>query len=182
MFNEQPHDSAFSSIYSRFKKPIFQYVANRITDIQVAEELTQEVFLKVYRFHESYDKQYAFSTWLWSIARNTVYDALRKTKIRESELGECVEAPERLDEIPCRRSNAEALLHKKDLRRNLVKLMKPLTQLQKRVLWMRVVHQYSYAEISKQLGLSLAAAKNLAYRAKLTLSQSLDQTPALALV
>ena len=50
-------------------------------------------------------------------------------------------------------------------------MLKVLTPLQKKVIWLRIIHQLSFDEISAKLGLSLTAVKNLAYRAKLSLQQ-----------
>jgi RNA polymerase sigma-70 factor (ECF subfamily) len=151
----------FTNAYRRFRKPIFHYVRSRIADIQVAEEVTQEIFLKVFRFSDSFDETRELSTWIWTIARNTVYDVLRRKNDSEE--------PGELENFESPLENAEALLEKRDRWRMLRTVLKPLTKLQRRVLWLRVVRQLSYEEISRQLGLSLSAAKNLAYRAKLTI-------------
>lgn len=160
-------NEAFPKVYRRFRKSIFRYVSSRISNSQVAEEVTQEIFIKAYRFNDRYDQHYAFSTWLWTIAKNTVFDVLRKNQ-------EPIEGSVELEDLPSPYKGAESLLEAHESRRFLFKLMKPLTKLQKRVLWMRVVQQHSYSEISKKMGLSLSAAKNLAYRAKLTLTQRLQ--------
>ena len=166
------NEEAFAKLYKRFHKPILRFVQSKISDDEVASELTQEVFIKVFRFRESYQEQYALSTWLWTIARNTISDHLRGKKIHlESDLPGS-EPAMTLEEIPSPQKNAEALVIKKDQRRSFLGLMKSLTRPQKRVLWLRAVHQLSFPEISKRLGLSLSAVKNLAYRAKLTLSDN----------
>jgi RNA polymerase sigma-70 factor (ECF subfamily) len=149
----------FPKIYSKFRKPILRYVNSRVTDPELAEDITQEIFIKVFRFQGSYQSKFAFSTWLWTIAKNTVSDSPREQK--ETTLREPLS-----EEIPCGSHCAETLAIKKDERRRLLRILKPMTRLQKRVLWMRAVHQLSYSEISKILGLSVAAAKNLATRAK----------------
>lgn len=160
----------FSEIYKRFRIPILNRVKLKISDQETAEEITQEIFLKVYRFRESYKEQYAFSTWLWTIARNTIADYLRgiKSAVNGSEhsSGDDFIMPE---DLPSVQSSAEAVMIKKSERRHLLKKMRSLTRLQKKVLWMRLIHQHSYSEISKKLGLSLTAVKNLAYRGKNTL-------------
>src|SRR4051812_29094445 len=68
---------SFGPIYSRFKKPILKYVLMHIKAPSVAEELTQDVFLKIYQYRKSYNPQFVVSTWIWTIARNTLYDYLR---------------------------------------------------------------------------------------------------------
>ena len=87
MFNiwSESHE-AFSKVYQRFSKPLLHYIRSRISDPEVAEELTQEVFLKAYRFRDSYQERYALSTWLWTIARNTISDHLRGAKPEDSGL------------------------------------------------------------------------------------------------
>jgi len=166
-------DKAFNIIYNRFRKPILHYVKARISDQEVAEEITQEIFLKAFRFRDQYEEEYAFSTWLWTIAKNTIADHLRVARPTSSHHDEDF-LPE---DIPCTRHSAETLAIKKDERRRFIKMMKSLTRLQKRVLWMRLVHQHSYEEISKALGLSLTAVKNLGYRAKRTLTDNLSLAP-----
>ncbi len=166
MLNSFGHDSdneTFSKIYTRFKKPILKYVLLRISDPQSAEDIAQDIFAKVYKFRDSYDESQDFSTWLWTIARNTVFDALRKQRsIGQYESIENIE----IENVVCGNKNAESLLQLKQLRKLMLKMLRPLTRLQRQVIWMRVVHQRSYDEISRHLGLSLSAVKNLAFRAR----------------
>ena len=164
------NDDAFTKIYERFKRPILRYISARLSDAQVADEIVQDIFLKVYRFRANYSPEYAFSTWLWSISKNTVSDFLRVS--RNSHAENRMALPEVLhpEELACTLLNAESLAirkcEKKSKRRRLVETMRSLTRLQKRVLWMRNVHDLSDGEISVRLGLTLPSVKNLAYRAK----------------
>jgi len=153
---------AFTKIYSQFHKPILNYVKSKISDEQSAQDITQEVFIKVFRFHESYHDGKVFSTWLWTIAKNTISDFLRK-RLTSADKISC-------DEVVCTRRDAESTLVYRDERRDLLRMIRPLTRLQKRVLWLRAIHQLSYGEISEKLGLSITAVKNLAHRAKNRLS------------
>jgi RNA polymerase sigma-70 factor (ECF subfamily) len=163
--------SRFTKIYSRFKKPIYRYVAARVSDPEIAEDITQEIFIKVFRFEESYQKKYAFSTWLWAIAKNTVADSLRE--LRKAEIA----SDPITSEMPCGRQCAETLAIHKDERKRLLRILRPMTRLQKRVLWMRAVHHLSYIEIAKKLGMSAAAVKNMACRAKQNLLQNHSLVP-----
>jgi RNA polymerase sigma factor (sigma-70 family) len=166
---KQGNIEAFEALHKRFEKPIFRYISERISNPDTAEELTQDVFMKAYRARESLEESYEFSTWLWTIAKNTTFDWLRKRK--EEPLASLEEFT--WEELPCAMPSPEARtrlkLDTKSNRKNLLKIMKQLTHLQKRALIMRVVRQLSYEEISKNLGLSLSAAKCLVYRAKATM-------------
>ena len=156
----------FESVYRKYQRPIFRYVRARISNPDIAEEITQEVFLKAYKAEDTYNEEYAYSTWLWTIAKNAVFDHLRGVRGNEEEL-----AP--LDDFPSPWQGAEEIAIEKDERRSLLRMMRSLTRLQKRVLWLRIIHQLSYNEISSRLGISLAAVKNLVYRSKLALSEQL---------
>src|SRR4051812_43628713 len=71
------NEEAYAKLYHRFRRPILRYVKSRLSNQAIAEEVTQDIFMKVHRFRESYNEEYAFSTWLWTIARNTIADYLR---------------------------------------------------------------------------------------------------------
>lgn len=148
----------FDRIYMEFQKPILGYVQKKIRDTETARDLTQEIFIKVFRFHHTFDRGKRFSTWLWSIARNAVTDHLR------SDRGHLTE--ELLEDIPCEAESIESRLIARDHRKNVLKTLKAMTRMQKRILWLRTVHRLSFAEIAIRLGLTLGAAKSLASRAK----------------
>jgi RNA polymerase sigma-70 factor (ECF subfamily) len=158
----------FTKIYDHFRNPILRYVRTRVSDDEAAEDITQEVFLKAFRFRDSYQDRYAISTWLWTIARNTVADHLRGRAPIETDSDV---AP---DDIASDEWNAEVRAVRRDERRNFLRKLRSLTRMQKRVLWMRIIHQLSYEEISHRMGVSLASAKNLAYRAKLALGAAAE--------
>src|SRR4051812_34192450 len=105
----------FDEIYGRFHGPILSYVRSKLGDEEAARELTQEVFLKVHRFRASYRDEYAVSTWLWTIARNTLSDHFRA---RGSAIELSLDEPVTLEERPGTERDAESrLLRLDDLRR-----------------------------------------------------------------
>lgn len=167
---QQGEDWAFSEIYEKFRTPVLNYVSGRIGDRDSAQDLVQEVFVKLYRFRNSFRPQHGFSSWFWTIVRNTISDLYRKNRPEEM-------ACSNEDELAAPGPDAETFLDRKSKRKMLKKFLKNLTGLQRKVIWLRVMHQLSYEEISKRLGLSLSAVKCLAYRSKLALKQ-LECSPA----
>ncbi len=157
----------YPSLYKKYQKPIAQYVQSKVDNPETAAEITQEVFLKLFRFRSSYREQYAFSTWLWTIAKNTVSDHLR-SQSHSARANELVD-PEGL--VSSERS-PEAIALRRDQIQKFLNAIRHLTRLQRRVLWLRVIRQLSYDEIAKKLGVSLNAAKNLAHRARLNLDMN----------
>lgn len=78
-------ESAFASIYSRYSKAIYGVLIGIVKDRDLAEELLQDVFVKVWNNSGSYDRQKGrFYTWLLNIARNTAIDATRSKAYKNS--------------------------------------------------------------------------------------------------
>lgn len=72
---------AFSTVYQQYKHKLYSYVWYRAgQDAMVTEDIVSDIFLKAYRNYERYDSQYALSTWLYAIARNTLIDHYRKDR------------------------------------------------------------------------------------------------------
>ncbi|MFH1583475.1 MAG: RNA polymerase sigma factor [Candidatus Falkowbacteria bacterium] len=78
---------AFNLLIKRYLTPIFNYALDFVKDTATAEDLTQEVFVKVWRKIKKFDKKYKFKNWLYAIAKNTCLDYLKKNRaINFSEL------------------------------------------------------------------------------------------------
>jgi RNA polymerase sigma-70 factor, ECF subfamily len=76
-------------IISQYLNPVYNYTFRIVNDKSEAEDITQEVFVKVWKNLDKYDESKNFKTWLFTIARNTTIDFLRKRKnISFSELGD----------------------------------------------------------------------------------------------
>ena len=73
---------AFARIVGRWQDPIFRLCARMIGNAARAEDLTQEIFTKVFTRSKDFQPQGKFSTWLWRIALNHCYDELRRIKRR----------------------------------------------------------------------------------------------------
>lgn len=131
---------------------LFRYTRNR----QDAEDLTQDTFVKAYRNLHRYDSKYAFSTWLYTIARRTAYNHFRDTKPTEALEYDLVETSATPDEEASRddESNwvwqaAESL--KPDFREALT---------------LKYVDDLSIEEISRIMGKSQTNVKIILFRAR----------------
>ncbi len=166
-------EEAFKKVYKRFSKPILDLAFQKLRDKEAARDVAQEVFLKVYKARESYQPRFALSTWIWSIANNSITDHLRRLRPREASRDDDGESRRKpLEElIPTQDPGAEMLVERRLRRRLLKNFAKALTRPQRRVIWLRVVHQLTYPEIARKLGVSLSSVKCLAYRSRLTLAQ-----------
>lgn len=76
------HASAFEVLVNRYSQRIFNFILRHIGDASVAEDLVQDVFLRVVKNAAGFRAQAKFTTWLYTIARNLSIDALRKARHR----------------------------------------------------------------------------------------------------
>lgn len=72
---------SFEQIYDEYKTPIYNYVYHLVGDREQADDLTQDTFLKAFRALPKMDANLKLSAWLYRIATNTAYDALRRRKL-----------------------------------------------------------------------------------------------------
>src|SRR5262249_60143645 len=72
---------SFDQIYDEYKTPIYNYVYHLVGDREQADDLTQDTFLKAYKALPKMDASLKLSAWLYRIATNTAYDALRRRKL-----------------------------------------------------------------------------------------------------
>jgi len=73
-------ETALKSLIERYLKPIYSFVYRLTGNGQDAEDISQEVFVKVWKNLNKFDESKSFKTWLFTIAKNTAYDSLRKKK------------------------------------------------------------------------------------------------------
>jgi RNA polymerase sigma-70 factor, ECF subfamily len=168
--------AAFDRLASLYWARVFNRFYHRLGDRQESEDLTQDVFLRLYRYRDRYRPRARFSTWLYHITQNVLRNALRSrrrhARLRLSVFGEwekdCVpEAVLSVSDPPSRSlERAETAL---EVRRAVTKLM----ERQRHALELNQFHDQSYSEIAELMDMSPKAAKSLLYRARTQLRDHL---------
>jgi len=72
------HDAAYRDLIRRYQRPVFSLVFRMVRDRELAEDLTQETFIKVLNAIGTYRPEYKFSSWIFKIANNAAIDHLRR--------------------------------------------------------------------------------------------------------
>ncbi len=169
---------AFSYLVERYENKILNYCYRMVGNDTDAEDITQEVFVKLYRFIGSYAGQSAFSTWLYKIASNVCLDYLRKTKRhrgtvsinqQNSEGEEFSLSIE--DEGLTPYENAQL----SEARLALSKAIQALGEDQRQVIILREVEGLSYDEIAAITGMATGTVKSRINRARLSLKKILEK-------
>src|SRR5579885_1995881 len=87
-------DSAFDYLVEKFRRPIVSFMYRMTHNQAIAEELAQEVFLRVYRSRNSYQAEAKFSTWLYRIATNLAVNHARDTRSERTAQTVYLDAPD----------------------------------------------------------------------------------------
>ena len=133
-----------------------------------AEDVVQEVFLKIHRSIESFRGQSAFSTWIYRILLNACYDVRRRRMRHPETPEEELAGPEGKFDLPAPRSDHP-------LRMALDRCVARLNDDHRNVFLLFEVEGFSHAEIADMMGISEAASKNRLYQAKVQLRQWLTE-------
>ena len=179
---ELPHDTrSYELLVQRHMNRVYSLVYRMVCNKEEAEDLTQEVFLKVFNNLKKYEQQAAFSTWLYRIATNTALDALDKTRRRPQAappLKGRDRAEEETDQInlqPSPEEGPEDSFIRAELRECISRVLKKLDKEQARMLVLRDFNDLSYDEISKTLGAGLSAVKMRIHRSRLAFQEVFNQ-------
>src|SRR5262249_50999567 len=164
---------AFEELFARYRTRLFNYFRRSLGDPAQAEDLSQTLFLRVHRARGTYQPAAAFSTWIYTIARNLVRDALDKEGAEAARRDttrqvwrETTEEPMSLDErIGSEYFSPETLRQHKDIAARLQQALLSLPLEQREVILLSKYEGLRFAEIAAILGCCVPAAKVRAFRA-----------------
>ena len=167
--------SSFERLLGKYRSPVIGYLYRMVQDQGVAEELAQEVFLRVYRARSTYEPAAKFTTWLFRIATHLALNSLRDRRCERGRLS--------LDEVngdapPIqlveRRSNREQELVAEAHLLEIRQAVAALPEKQRAAVLMHKYQEMDYAQIGAVLGCSTSAVKSLLFRAYETLRTRLS--------
>lgn len=151
-------ERAFTLIVRAYEAPIFNYVLRLVGDRALAEDLTQEVFLRVYQGLPGFSLRSRFTTWLFQVTKNRVLDELRALERRPRGLVSLEDAPP-LEVV-------DAPLERVETMDAIWRAVGDLNVDLKMALLLRDVVGLSYTEIADSLEITLATVKWRIYKAR----------------
>jgi RNA polymerase sigma-70 factor, ECF subfamily len=144
---------------------IYNFICQMVGNRTDAEDLTQDTFVKVYQNLARYNPDYAFTTWLFAIARNTIANYYRR-RIHHEPLPEEIGVDDR--------HPAEAM-EQQDLRNSLWDLARKLKTNQYEALWLRYGEDFSIAEVARIMRTNSIYVKVLLHRARSQLAKAMNR-------
>jgi RNA polymerase sigma-70 factor (ECF subfamily) len=168
-------DTAFDYLVEKFRRPLVHFMYRMAHNQAVAEELAQEVFLRVYRSRQSYSADAKFTTWLYRIATNLAVNHARDTKPEKgaTSLDEADEETGLTMDLADGSPSAEQEILRRE---RLVAIRAQVDALPERQRLAVIMHKYQnmdYRQIAQVLKLSESATKSLLFRAYETLREKL---------
>ncbi len=176
--------TAFEQLMLRFQGRVMSVLKHLVGNQELAEDLTQDVFLRVYRARATYVPGAKFSTWLFTIANNVALNALRgRSRRPEVQFGGFSDQPAGVDESRFQMENAiqasssmipARRIDKMELNEVVKHAIDALGERQKIATLLHRFEGMSYAEIATTMNLTPQAVKSLLCRARLTLKDLLQ--------
>ena len=168
-------ENSLEVLIKRYLKPIYSFVFRYVGNSQEAEDITQEVFIKIWRHLKKFDQNRSFKTWIFSIAKNTCIDTFKKKKAipfskLEDEEGRNLFLEKLVDTTPL----PDALFERADLVRTLTSAIEKLLPKYRMVLFLRYNDHFTFREIAETLEMPLQTVKSQHRRALIKLKKLLS--------
>jgi RNA polymerase sigma-70 factor, ECF subfamily len=165
-------EASFELLLHRYRTPLVNFLYRMVRNREQAEDLAQDVFLRVYRAREDYVPSAKFTTWLFRIATNLALNSVRDNRYQKLEVS--IDAPVTVDaedgdekplDVAEKRPNIEQHLVE-DARRNMIRhAIDKLPDKQRAAVLLHKYQELDYSEIAKILSCSESALKSLLFRA-----------------
>jgi RNA polymerase sigma-70 factor (ECF subfamily) len=167
--------ASFETLLRRYRLPMVSYFRRMVRDQGMAEDLAQEVFLRVYKSRERYQPEARFTSWLYRIATNLALNAIRdrKDEVTESN-GDGTDASPFLARFVDPQPTVEQRLIEADRERLILEAVKTLPENQRAAVILHKYQEVDYRQIAGILRVSESAVKSLLFRAYETLRVRLE--------
>ena len=162
---------SFELLLKKYRSPLINFLYRMVKDQAAAEDLAQEVFLRVYRARKEYAPSAKFTTWLFRIATNLALNAIRDGRYRQMQISidTARDEDEPVIEIAAHETRADERLIERERNEMIRSAILALPEKQRVAVILHKYQEMDYAQIGKILGCSESALKSLLFRAYETL-------------
>ncbi len=169
---QRGRDAAYRELIRRYERPVFSLVFRMVRDRELAEDLSQDTFIKVLQHIDRYRPEFKFSSWLFKIANNVAIDHLRRRQLDTVSMdgsphamtSEAVEATS--FDVSSRDESALDRMEARELGSAIETAIAQLRPEYRACILLRHVEDKSYEEIAATLDLPLGTVKTYIHRAR----------------
>jgi RNA polymerase sigma-70 factor (ECF subfamily) len=167
-------EQSFELLLRKYRSPLVNFLYRMVRDTAVAEDLAQEVFLRVYRARQEYAPSAKFTTWMFRIATNLALNSVRDNRHRQMEISmdqtvDSGDDEQRAMEVPDRTPSIEQDLVARSRSEMILRAVHALPEKQRAAVLLHKYQELDYDEIARILECSESALKSLLFRAYETL-------------
>jgi len=171
-------EQSFELLLRKYRTPLVNFLYRMVWDSAVAEDLAQEVFLRVYRARKEYAPSAKFTTWMFRIATNLALNSVRDNRHRQKEISmdHVVDAGDDEHpamEVPDRTPTVEQQMVARSRSEVILRAVHALPEKQRAAVLLHKYQELDYDEIARILECSESALKSLLFRAYETLRAEL---------
>ena len=159
-------NKAFESLVLKYKEQIIYFISTYTKNTQIAEDISQDVFVYILLNKEQYDFKYTFKTYLYMIAKCRAINYIKKEKRVTNIL--------QYENLCIEDNNLEEIVFKNEENQNIKKMIKKLKPEYQEIIYLTIFQGFKYKETAKIMDKSIAQVKGLLHRAKKKLKQLLE--------
>jgi RNA polymerase sigma-70 factor, ECF subfamily len=171
--------AAFEFLVEKYRRPMVNFMYRMARNAAAAEDLAQEVFLRIYRSREGYEASAKFTTWLYRIATNLAMNHVRDTRNERQDKTVSLDEPDQETgltmDVPDSTLSAEQMILRRERLAAIRQRVQALPERQRLAVLMHKYQQMDYKQIGEVLKLSESATKSLLFRAYETLREQLKE-------
>ncbi|MCC6244022.1 MAG: sigma-70 family RNA polymerase sigma factor [Gemmatimonadaceae bacterium] len=177
---QQGRELAFRELVRRYERPVFSLVSRMVRDRELAEDLSQDAFVKVLNHIDRYSPEFKFSSWLFKIANNVAIDHLRRRRLNTISMdgsphaSTAAEVESSALQIESEQENALEEMEAKELGSAIETAIARLRPEYRACIMLRHVEGRAYEEIAATLDLPLGTVKTYIHRARHELRKALE--------
>ena len=167
--------SSFEELMKKYNRKIYNFVYRMVRDEEIAVELTQDFFIKIYNVFSKYNFKYKFSTWAYRICYNLVIDYLRKNRVYIDSLDNNISHKQMLESRNYVFENGFTQLEKEELREYLWEIVDSISIKYRELILLRYLQGLKYDEIAEITELPVGTVKNRIFKAKEILRMEIEK-------
>jgi RNA polymerase sigma-70 factor (ECF subfamily) len=170
------NDKAFQNLFEAYQRPVYNFIYRMIGNEEDAEDVTQEVFFKVYKKLASLREAKFFSTWLFSIAKNEAVTASRRknrrlaTSLHEFDDNQEVTV---LGDVIVENPENDIVNH--EFEEIIQDILLEIPEIYRTAFVLGAIQRYPYEKVAEMLGCSIGNIKSRVFRARAQIAKKLKQ-------